>query len=527
MSLNGQQFSCFIPDIVTQKNQSDHPVKNISDYIKAFYNKWSTSDCLHWFHSWWTYKICIGQEVTQYRDEGGIITLSLSLGLFTKDYDWSDPQVTGRYHSQFYDHGSICDVTGKPRSTEIRYVCNFMAANPVITEMTEIATCTYVLTVASADLCVVPALAPKKEIEPSRIICSPVLTDESYRKYDNAKKEELRSKKRLQEELLFQTNLPLLPAKRRAAQERVLSSHRSYKKRLQRQSLRKAKELQKDFLTFMKRVDNNFRKAPNENSILPNVNTESLVRLFRGILRFVFPGSEMEDIMATNLLIAHNQTVEIAYVLLKRMRDSFENSIAIGEIPNTFQMLRHCVYLLNKLENIKSTKGLTRLRQSLENYHHRGAYRRFSPTDKFYNFIHSQEVTSERGIFDSLNSTIETSRNALNFLHLQSYMTALIGADFENKPPVKLKFDEILRGLESDTHSSKETVRILQETLVSPKMQSILKIFPAGQTGDVVVKASFQKIAHNKMALVISVEDESVSSYKENAQNYNVKIDVD
>lgn len=35
------------------------------------------------------------------------------------------------------------------------------------------------------------------------------------------------------------------------------------------------------------------------------------------------------------------------------MRNSFENSLAVGEIPKTLRMLRRCVHLLNELENIK------------------------------------------------------------------------------------------------------------------------------------------------------------------------------
>ncbi|VUZ47195.1 unnamed protein product [Hymenolepis diminuta] len=533
VSLNGQQFSCIIPDIVIQNDQSDLPVRNISEYIKSVFNTWNTSNCLTWFHGWWTYKVCIGQEVTQYHDEHGAITLSSSLGLFSKDYDWSiaeqsDPQVSGRYHSQFYDHGSICDVTGKPRSTELRYVCNFMAANPVITELAEIATCSYVLTIASVDLCVVPALMPKKEIEPSRIVCSPALSDASYLKYDNAKKEQLERQKRLKEELLYQAMLPLLPAKRRAAREKLFSSHRSYQKRVERENLRKAKRLRNKFLTFMSQVEDNFGKDPNEDLILQNFGTESLIHSFKSIIRFFSPGFEIEGSMAVNRLTAHNQTVEIAYILLGRMRNSFENAIAVGEIPKTLRMLRLYVHLLNKLENIKSTKGLTRLRQSLDNYHPRTPYRRFSPTDKFHEFLHSRKVISERGMFDSLNSTIEISRNTLKFMHLQMYMTTLIGEDFENRPPVKLKFDEMMQGLESNTDSAKQTIKILQEALLSPKIQSALKFFPTGgQKSDVVVKASFQNIEQNTMALVISIGDESASSYEENAKNYKVKINVD
>lgn len=60
-----------------------------------------------------------------------------------------------------------------------------MATTPVIVEIAEIATCSYVLTIASADLCLVPALIPREELKPSSIICSPSLSDESYRKFEN------------------------------------------------------------------------------------------------------------------------------------------------------------------------------------------------------------------------------------------------------------------------------------------------------------------------------------------------------
>lgn len=71
-----------------------------------------------------------------------------------------------------------------------------------------------------------------------------------------------------------------------------------------------------------------------------------------------------------NKLIAHNYTIEIAYILLKvssnlhgafianyfhfqHMRNSFENSIAAGQIPQTMEMLRQFMHLLDKLAVIK------------------------------------------------------------------------------------------------------------------------------------------------------------------------------
>lgn len=60
-----------------------------------------------------------------------------------------------------------------------------MAINPAIIGVAEIETCSYVLTVASTDLCAIPVLAPKKAIEASPIVCSPALSDESYQKYQD------------------------------------------------------------------------------------------------------------------------------------------------------------------------------------------------------------------------------------------------------------------------------------------------------------------------------------------------------
>lgn len=86
------------------------------------------------------------------------------------------------------------------------------------------------------------------------------------------------------------------------------------------------------------------------------------------------------------------------------------------------------------------------------------------------------------------------------------YMSTLIGADFANKPPVKLKFEDYLQDIESDMDSTQEQLRVLQEVLVSPKMQSALKFFPAeGRESGVVVKTSFQNYDRDKMAIVITV----------------------
>lgn len=56
------------------------------------------------------------------------------------------------FDAQVYKGGEPCDITGKPRETEVRYVCG-EAGKDAITGLREHATCQYILTFSSPRLC--------------------------------------------------------------------------------------------------------------------------------------------------------------------------------------------------------------------------------------------------------------------------------------------------------------------------------------------------------------------------------------
>ncbi|KAG8452549.1 hypothetical protein GDO86_004366 [Hymenochirus boettgeri] len=52
------------------------------------------------------------------------------LGYYQSEFDWNDESAKAskhhrlkRYHSQMYVNGSKCDLNGKSRETEVRFMC--------------------------------------------------------------------------------------------------------------------------------------------------------------------------------------------------------------------------------------------------------------------------------------------------------------------------------------------------------------------------------------------------------------------
>ncbi|GFY80806.1 ER lectin-like protein [Actinidia rufa] len=56
-----------------------------------------------------------------------------------------------RYHAHQYTNGTMCDLTNRPRETEVRFVCS--ESRTMISSITELSTCKYALTVQCPMLC--------------------------------------------------------------------------------------------------------------------------------------------------------------------------------------------------------------------------------------------------------------------------------------------------------------------------------------------------------------------------------------
>lgn len=123
------------------------------------------SHCLTGGAGWWRYEFCYGQRVSQFHEEKGRERTTILLGTWDRqrhirwlqDHPERRPKKGTRpkYLSHFYAAGDPCDVTGKPRTVEVRLKCRQVKGHPdsVSLYLLEPQTCEYILGVESAIVC--------------------------------------------------------------------------------------------------------------------------------------------------------------------------------------------------------------------------------------------------------------------------------------------------------------------------------------------------------------------------------------
>jgi hypothetical protein len=119
---------------------------------------------------WWVYEACWGRQIRQYhQDANDKIETEYALGLgpshqikkgATKDLTFGESPLYGMYASAMYFNGTECDLTKEPRETEVRVACpGEDAESPLaMTEISETATCKYLVVIQSLKACEVPQL---------------------------------------------------------------------------------------------------------------------------------------------------------------------------------------------------------------------------------------------------------------------------------------------------------------------------------------------------------------------------------
>uniref|UniRef100_A0A8C3BNM6 Endoplasmic reticulum lectin n=1 Tax=Cairina moschata TaxID=8855 RepID=A0A8C3BNM6_CAIMO len=149
--------------------------------------------CLVKTKDWWTYEFCYGKHIQQYHiEESEIKGDVLFLGHYQSAFNWDDETAKAskqhrlkRYHSQSYVNGSRCDLTGRPREAEVRFLCE-EGAGDYLARVDEPQSCSYVLTVHTPRLCRHPHLRPPPGAAPQPILCQPALSPAQYVQYVRA-----------------------------------------------------------------------------------------------------------------------------------------------------------------------------------------------------------------------------------------------------------------------------------------------------------------------------------------------------
>ncbi|KAK4257464.1 hypothetical protein QN277_007048 [Acacia crassicarpa] len=186
---NGQKFLCFLPKV--EKETSERPViqHNISSMIVESEKriKLKTPDellevlkdrCFLRQEGWWTYEFCYQKRLRQLHlenndkvvqefvlgeyDEEATAAFNRNLSDISTLKDPRSQDASQRYHAHQYTNGSKCDLTNKPRETEVRFVCSEPRAT--ISSITELSTCKYALTIQCPTLCKHPLFQEERPV---------------------------------------------------------------------------------------------------------------------------------------------------------------------------------------------------------------------------------------------------------------------------------------------------------------------------------------------------------------------------
>ncbi|KAK4097074.1 hypothetical protein N658DRAFT_396640, partial [Parathielavia hyrcaniae] len=161
--------------------------------------------CMYLTSGWWSYSFCYGKNVVQFhavtasrpgeppaRDQNTQEYILGKVQVPKPPTGRADPdgqttkslappnaqlQVKGdqRYLSQRLEGGTLCDLTGRPRTIEIQYHCSPGATADRIGWIKEVTTCTYLMVVYTPRLCSDVAFQPPRETRAHPVRCRPVL----------------------------------------------------------------------------------------------------------------------------------------------------------------------------------------------------------------------------------------------------------------------------------------------------------------------------------------------------------------
>ncbi|EGD77823.1 hypothetical protein PTSG_12809 [Salpingoeca rosetta] len=190
----GEPYTCYVPKTniheANDRRASDedravtppHPQQLLSSLV---------GQCYFRLEGYWSYEFCFDKFVRQYHEEK-VTTKSGSTRTKVTEYylgrlpvssddAMSGPPATASmvlegedrvYFSRVHGGGDACDLTGRPRETEVRFICSKGLGIPDgIVQVDETSTCKYMLVFASRALCASEEFVEKEEPE-HPIVCS-------------------------------------------------------------------------------------------------------------------------------------------------------------------------------------------------------------------------------------------------------------------------------------------------------------------------------------------------------------------
>ncbi|XP_050542123.1 endoplasmic reticulum lectin 1 isoform X2 [Daktulosphaira vitifoliae] len=200
----GESYQCILPQHDEENRESGSPYDGPSP-LELLSPLFSKQACSYRVDTYWIYEVCHGKHVRQYHNEReeksqkeqeyylGKWTVFDSLKLEEElkrltTFNYPGPTQTRKieginlpYFQMNMTDGTICDLNGRPRHTNVLYVCYPQSKHNVFS-VKETSTCQYEVIVMTSLLCAHPWYKPSNNDELS-IDCLPV--GESPRKPHN------------------------------------------------------------------------------------------------------------------------------------------------------------------------------------------------------------------------------------------------------------------------------------------------------------------------------------------------------
>lgn len=167
---NGSAYLCRIPSAAdlaaapTPAPAALKPGQKLPDAARTALSTAMAGACVQKLSGWFTYDVCWEQSVRQYHMEGTVLkdeyylgkgpTFKLEKGA-TADVTFRVHHTHGPYVAATFLNGTLCDLTGKDRVSEVRLFCLPDGADERIElELAEPETCRYVITMAHPAACI-------------------------------------------------------------------------------------------------------------------------------------------------------------------------------------------------------------------------------------------------------------------------------------------------------------------------------------------------------------------------------------
>lgn len=175
-----EKYKCLLPTVKEKSKDSDvwYEGPNALEVLAPLF---SQSSCSYRLESYWTYEVCHGQYVRQYhedREGNKVKTQEYFLGRWDKTlHEKLSKELDSGLHSPpaikkldglslpylqlNLTDGTVCDLNGNPRRTNVLYVCYTLGKHEIYS-FKETSTCEYELVVLSSLLCEHPKYKPQE-----------------------------------------------------------------------------------------------------------------------------------------------------------------------------------------------------------------------------------------------------------------------------------------------------------------------------------------------------------------------------